>query len=385
MDLQLTEEQIIFRDMVRALCTTHCDTGVVRAMEKHPAGVDANLWQQMSETGLLGLYAPEQYGGLGMSLSDCAIIYQELGRALAPGPYFVSSVMAANALAKSGSEAQQSTWLPAISNGSAVITPAWLEPDNSFAAEGVQLEATLAGELYTLNGVKRHVEYARGSTLLVLVRTGSAPTAIDLLLIESDTAGVELEQQHTMAYDTQYKVSFNQVQVPVANRLGEPQSGWDTWQACMLEGVVLLAAWAVGGAQRALEMTVEYSKIREQFDQPIGAFQSLAHYMADAAAVLAGAEVLVQETAWAHSAGKSIDRLSPMSKLAACNAFRDTMASCEQIFGGYGFTLEYDIQLYFRRAKQLQLNWWDSRHLEQLIAADVLDSAGETIPDPLLV
>ena len=96
--------------------------------------------------------------------------------------------------------------------------------------------------------------------------------------------------------------------------------------------------------------------------------------------------VLVLEAAWNHSEGRSIRRLAPMAKLAACKAFRDTTAQCEQIHGGYGFTLEYDIQLYFRRAKQLQLNWWDDRYLEQLIAAQVLDQAeGRTIPDPFTV
>ena len=95
--------------------------------------------------------------------------------------------------------------------------------------------------------------------------------------------------------------------------------------------------------------------------------------MADAVAVLEGAKTLVLEAAWAQTQGRSIARLSPMAKLFACNSFRDVTATCEQIHGGYGFTLEYDIQLFFRRAKQLQLNWWDSRYLEQLIAAEVLD------------
>ena len=107
--------------------------------------------------------------------------------------------------------------------------------------------------------------------------------------------------------------------------------------------------------------------------------------MADAVAVLEGAKVMVLEAAWAQTQGRSIVRLAPMAKLFACNTFRDITAICEQIHGGYGFTLEYDIQLFFRRAKQLQLNWWDSRYLEQLVAAEVLDGTGPTIEDPLSV
>jgi len=126
-------------------------------------------------------------------------------------------------------------------------------------------------------------------------------------------------------------------------------------------------------AERAVEITVEYSKVREQFGKPIGAFQAISHYLADATTAVDGGKTLVYEAAWAKSAGRSISRLAPMAKLFACQNYRDITAMCVQVHGGYGFTVEYDIQLYFRRAKQLQLSWWDTRYLEELIASDVLD------------
>ena len=153
----------------------------------------------------------------------------------------------------------------------------------------------------------------------------------------------------------------------------------------MLEGIILLGAWAVGGAEKALDMTVQYSKEREQFDKPLAAFQALAHYMADCAKEVAGADIMVIEAAWNHAQGRSIDRLAPLAKLDACSTFRDTTAKCIQIYGGYGFTMEYDMQLFFRRAKQLQINWWDTRYLEELVAADVLDTEGETVADAFVV
>src|SRR5580704_17612971 len=141
----------------------------------------------------------------------------------------------------------------------------------------------------------------------------------------------------------------------------------------MHDGIILAAAQAVGGAQYALEITVQYAKDRQQFDKPLGAFQSLAHYLADAATAVDGAEVLVHEAAWARSESRDVARLAPMAKLFACQTFRDVTATAQQIFGGIGFTVEFDIQLYFRRAKQLQLSWWDTRYLEELVAASVLD------------
>jgi alkylation response protein AidB-like acyl-CoA dehydrogenase len=142
----------------------------------------------------------------------------------------------------------------------------------------------------------------------------------------------------------------------------------------MREGIVLLAAQAVGGARYALDITVQYAKDRFQFDKPLGAFQAIAHYLSDAVTRVDGAETLVWEAAWARSTGRPIARLAPMSKLFACQTFRDVTAMAQQVFGGVGFTVDYDIQLYFRRAKQLQLSWWDSRYLEELVAAALLDS-----------
>jgi alkylation response protein AidB-like acyl-CoA dehydrogenase len=145
------------------------------------------------------------------------------------------------------------------------------------------------------------------------------------------------------------------------------------FDAVMHDAVILLAAQAVGGARYALDITVQYAKDRQQFDKPLGAFQAIAHYLADAVTAVDGAETLVWDAAWARDNGKSIARLAPMAKLFATQTFRDVTAMAQQVFGGVGFTVDYDIQLYFRRAKQLQISWWDTRYLEELIAAEVLD------------
>jgi alkylation response protein AidB-like acyl-CoA dehydrogenase len=207
----------------------------------------------------------------------------------------------------------------------------------------------------------------------VLARTGDGERDVDLFLVDPAAPGVTMQQQMTIASDAQYEVAFSGVRVPTSARIGAAGSGWATWHDTMLEGIILLAAQAVGGARYALDITVQYAKDREQFDKPLGAFQAIAHYLADAVTAVDGAETLVYEAAWARADGRSIDRLAPMAKLFACKTFRDVTAMAQQVFGGVGFTLEYDIQLYFRRAKQLQISWWDDRVLEELIAATLLD------------
>jgi len=376
MELEFSPEQELLRETVRGLCTRHADLDIVRALEDDPAGYPEKLWLQLAELGLLGLTIPEQWGGSAMSMLDAMLVYEEFGRALVPSPHFVSSVMSGGVLARAGTAAQRDAWLPRIASGDAIVTTAWLEPDRGFGPAGVQLVAQPDGDGWQLTGTKRHVPFAGAADqLLVLARvegTGDSDDGVILLLVDPNTIGVTLTQQMTIASDTQYRVDFAGVPVGSDAAVGAPGTAWAAWSDVMYDGVILLAAQAVGGARYALDITVQYAKDRQQFDKPLGAFQAIAHYLSDASTALDGAEALVWEAAWARSEDRPVTRLAPMAKLFACQTFRDITAMSQQVFGGVGFTVEYDIQLYFRRAKELQLSWWDSRYLEELVADDVL-------------
>jgi len=371
MDLDFSEEQQMIVDMTRGLLEEQCPVEVVRQVEDDPKGYPDALWKQLAEAGLAGILIPEAHGGGGQGLVEAALVYEELGRAMAPVPHFASCVMSAGVLQDAGSEAQQAEWLPKIASGDAILTPAWLEPERGYGERGVQLQAKPKGDGWVLDGVKRHVAYASSADRLVVL--GRTPAGVELFLVDPNAPGVELTHQLSQGSENQYRVDFRGVPVAAADRIGAAGGGWEVWNRVMHDGIVLLAAQAIGGAARALEITVEYAKVRVQFDKPLGAFQSLAHYMADASTHIDGGRVLVHEAAWNRAQGRSIARLAPMAKLFACETYRETTRVCEQIWGGVGFTIEYDIQLFFRRAKHLQLSWWDTPYLEELVAADVLD------------
>jgi alkylation response protein AidB-like acyl-CoA dehydrogenase len=374
LDLTFSPEQDMLRETVRGVVATTSPLSVVRELEDDPTGYSPELWKQLAHLDLIGLQLPEEFGGSGMGTLEGVVLYEEFGRAIAPSPHFVSSILSGGALARSGSQEQKQAWLPGIVSGEAILTPAWLEPENSSRATGVQVRAVPDGDGWTITGVKRHVAFASSASRLgVLARTGDAPEDVDLFLVDPADPGVTLTQQLTIASDAQYQVELAGVRVTEADRIGRVGTGWNTWSEVMHEGIILAAAQAVGGAQYALQITVQYAKDRKQFDKPLGAFQALAHYLADGATTVDGAEVLVHEAAWARAEGRSVAKLAPMAKLYACQTFRDVTAMAQQLFGGIGFTVEFDIQLYFRRAKQLQLSWWDPRTLEELIAAQVLD------------
>ena len=310
-----------------------------------------------------------------MSMIEGAIVYEELGRGLVPSPHLVSAVLSAGALVAAGSDDQKSTWLPKIVSGASIFSVAWLEPAHGFGPKGVDLTATPDGDGWRLDGVKWHVPFASSAErLLVLARTGAAPTDITLFLVDPAVDEVTLDQQKTIGSDNQYAVTFTGAKVTAADVVGEVDGGWPVWDRLMYDAVILLAASAVGGAHYALEITTQYAKDRQQFDKPLGAFMAISHYLADAKTNVDGAEVLVWEAAWARSEGRDISTLAPMAKLFACKTYRDVTAMAQQVFGGVGFTVEYDIQLYFRRAKQLQITWWNERELEERIATQVLDA-----------
>jgi alkylation response protein AidB-like acyl-CoA dehydrogenase len=374
MDLEFTEEQEMLREMVRGVCSSYSSLETVREVEDDQVGYPLELWKQLGALDLIGLMIPAEYGGSEMSLLDGAVVYEELGRALAPSPHFVSAVMSAGVLQRIGTDDQKREWLPEIASGEAILTTAWLEPHNGFGPRGVQVTAAADGDGFVLDGVKWHVPFASAATrLVVLARTGPGDEDVDLFLVDPNASGVTLTQQLTIGSDTQYEVELAGVRVPAAHRIGAAGTGWAAWFDTMLDGIILLAAYAMGGTRYAFEITLQYAKDRQQFDKPLGAFQAIAHYLADASTTVEGGTILVHEAAWSRANGRPIESLAPMAKLFACQTFRDVTAMAQQVFGGVGFTNEYDIQLYFRRAKQLQISWWDDRYLEELIATATLD------------
>jgi alkylation response protein AidB-like acyl-CoA dehydrogenase len=375
MDMDFTPEQDLLRDSVRRTCERHGGLDIVRKLENDPLGYSPALWTQLAELGVLAVMIDEQHGGSGMTMVDAAVIYEELGRALVPSPHLVSSILAAGMIGRGTDESLKARILPAISSGELIVSVASLEPDSGFGPAGIQLTAMPEGNGWRLSGSKVHVPFAQAAgSMLVLARTtaGRDPAGIIAVLVPTNALGVRLEQQLTVASDAQFRVMFDGVRVEPEDVVHPAASAWSAWHETMLDGVTLIAAQAAGGARAALDLSVAYANTRQQFDKPLAGFQAISHYLADGATSVDGAEAIAWEAAWERSMGNSIAGLAPMAKSFACQTFRDVTATAQQIFGGNGFTVDFDIQLFFRRAKSLQLNNWDDRYLNQLIAAEVL-------------
>jgi len=373
MDLDFSEEQVMLRDTARGICEQLVPGSVVREMENSESGFLPAFWQQLSELGITGLGIPEQRGGMGWGSLEMAIVYEEFGRALAPSPHFASSVLSSKVIELGGTAEQQQQWLPKIPTGEAIIIPAWIEPNNGFDAEGIQLSTTKSARGYTLNGTKLMVPFAKSATrLLVLVRDGHSRNEQEVigLLVDPQAEGIKLTYEKNHSSETLFQVDFSNVEVPASDAL--VKNFWSAWDEAMNSSIIALAAQAIGGAEAIHHMANDYAKQRVQFGKPIGSFMAIAHYLADLIVRIEGAKVLVYQAAWAKDNGKPWKKLALMAKLQACNVFRDAAATGVQIHGGFGFTTEGNPQLYYRRAKYQQVTYWDTNFLEQRIAAAVL-------------
>ena len=228
------------------------------------------------------------------------------------------------------------------------------------------------GDDFILSGRKRSVPYASEATrLIVLARTDAG---VDLFLVDPNADGVSMKQAPRARARAAVPDRLRQrARFGDGSKSARPDPAGRPGTRSCSTGSSCSRVRRSGGANRCLEETVAYANQRIQFDKPLGAFQALAHYMADASTNIDGGRVLVHEAAWNRSVGRSIARFAPMAKLFCCETYRETTRVCAQIWGGVAFTIEYDQQMFFRRAKALQLTWWDTPYLEELIAADVLD------------
>ena len=370
MDLNFSEEQTMFGDMVRRLCEDVFPLAELRAIEGSDPGYSRVLWGSLAELGITGLNIAEQYGGLGLGALAAAVIYEQFGRSLAVSPHHASSVLAAGLLQRSGSEQQRQRWLPALADGSARVVIASIDPGGDFSPRGVAATALRAGDEIRLSGIKHFVPFASDAgAIIVLARCGAEIVAA---LVDANAAGVERRYQPNLAREPYFELALDDVRVPVSALLNEGADIWQAWQETMYDGLIAHAAQAVGAAARVHEMSVAYAKQREAFGRPIGGFQAIAHYLADVVVEIEGCRTLVHQAAWARDAGKPFQCLAAMAKLQACAMFRRAAAVAIQVHGGLGYTIEGDPQLYFRRAKQWQSLFWNEATLEEKIADLVL-------------
>jgi alkylation response protein AidB-like acyl-CoA dehydrogenase len=380
MDFELTSEQTMLRSLARELLSQQCPPSVVRQQAESEPGYDEALWRQLAEIGLQGVAIPEQHGGQGLGMIELALVLDEMGRAAYPGPFFATTVLAASALAASGDEDHQKRYLPRIATGDLKATLALSGTGLSWDAGGVGVRAQRRGNDYVLSGRASYVPFAHVADLLLVAartREGADPGAgLTIFALEPGLAGltllpnVEIDLTNRSA-----NLSFDQVRVSSDTVLGSVDEGGQILEATLQRAAVGAAAEMLGASRRCLEMSVEYARVREQFGQKIGAFQAIKHYCADMLVEVENMHSSTYYAAWALDAGAPDAALAAaVAKSYAGEGSRKVCGQSIQVHGGIGFTWDYDLHLFFKRAKHFEPLYGDAEAQRELALREVLKS-----------
>jgi alkylation response protein AidB-like acyl-CoA dehydrogenase len=372
MDLDLTEEQEMLRTTARDFLDKECPKTLVRELEDDPRGYSPELWRKMAELGWMGLVIPEEYGGMGMGFVDLIILLQEMGRNIAPGPFFCTVVTGGLSLLFAGTEDQKKELLPRISDGELIMTMALTEPNARYDAAGVQTRAAAQGDSFIINGTKLFVEKAHVADYLVCVaRTGEGSEleqGVTLFLVDAKSPGIKCDVVPTIADDGLCEVEFNNVSVPRGNVMGTVGEGWPLVVKILEHATMAKCAEMVGGAEAVLDMTVEYVKERVQYGRPIGSFQVIQHYCANMWASVGASRNLMYLATWKVAEGLPATHDVAAAKGWINESYKFVTERAVQCHGAIGLTRDHDLGLYYRRAKAAELAFGDGNFQREVVA-----------------
>ncbi len=378
MDFGFSEEQDMLRQMARDFLAENCPTSFVRQMMDDDKGYSADLWNDMAGFGWLGMTFPEEYGGQGLGFIDLTVVLEEMGAVLLPSPYLSSVILAGQTILLAGSEAQKQAYLPKIGDGSLIATLAMTEPSGRFDAEGIaDVRALPSDGGFQISGTKLFITDAHVCDLMVVAartkEAGDKSFGVTLFAVDSNTPGITVNLLETMDQTRkQCEVIFDNVQVGSDRVLGQVDMGWPVLQKVMNLGSAALCAEMVGGAQRVLDISVEYAKERVQFGRPIGSFQAIKHKCAEMMLQVESAKSAAYYAAWAVDEDVPEAPLAvSMAKAYCSDAFRFTAGEGIQVHGGIGFTWEHDMHLYFKRAKYTEFTFGDATYHRELVAQEI--------------
>jgi alkylation response protein AidB-like acyl-CoA dehydrogenase len=361
-----SEEQEELRKIVRQFLDAKSSEAAVREQMETENGFDPVVWSQMAEQlGLQSLIIPEEFGGQGYSYVELIVVLEEMGRSLLAAPYFSSIVLAANTLVHSGDKAAQSAHLPGIASGETIATLAFTEPNGKWDASGIELTATRDGDSYKLNGTKMFV--LDGHTANLILVAGRTDAGVNIFSVAGDAAGLTRTALSTMDQTRkQAKLEFADVE---ASLVGVEGDNWVLLSTVLDLAAVALAAEQVGGAQKCLDMSVEYAKVRVQFGRPIGSFQAIKHKCADMLLEVESAKSAAYYAGWcAAEMNDELPAVASLAKAYCSDAYFHAAAENIQIHGGIGFTWEHPAHLYFKRAKSSELLFGDPTYHRELLA-----------------
>ena len=372
MDFDLSKPQKLLQNSVREFLNRECPAKRVRELMETPTALDEELWEGIADQGWTGLTIPEKWDGLGLGTVELAAVAEVMGQYCLPGP-FISNLWGAGVISAAGNDSQAEQYLGPIVDGDLRATVALLEESADWDPGGVALRAEAANGGFLLDGAKMFVSDAE--TAGVILWVGRIGDELAIFSLDRETEGMMISPMPAIDQTRKlYKVELAGVSVGEDRLLARGDAAASALRAATREATVAVCAELAGNMQWVMSTTVEYAKTREQYGKPIGAFQVVQHRCADMLLYLESARSAAYYAAWAVSVDDpEADRVVSVAKAYCSDAAREVGNSGVQVHGGIGFTWEYDLQLYYRRAKSSEILFGDATYHRERIARMIID------------
>jgi len=367
---QLESAELMLREAAADFLEKKVNGDRIRSLEKSTSGFSRELWEEMAAMGWMGLNVPEAYEGHQAGFMYLVVILEQIGRCGLASPFFHTVALGNELLNAIGSDAQKTAILPRVVRGEAILSVAYAGADEPRSPADLPLEATADGHRYRLKGTCLMVPFAHIADHLICAARIEGQ-GCGLFLLDPDTPGLAIKALQTSADDRQYELVFDDVVVGEDALLGTAGDSWPVFQRLLLQAAVAKCAELVGGARRALEITVAYSKERVQFGQPIGAFQAVQHHCANMLTYLDTSALITRHVCRKVHAGTA--NVADMAKCKAwvSDACRKLLLLAHQIYGGMGFMEESDLQIYFRRVKAAEQFCGNASFHREIVAREL--------------
>jgi alkylation response protein AidB-like acyl-CoA dehydrogenase len=375
MDFSFTDEQNMLRDSVRKLMDKHASPDYIRKLEREQA-YPYELYDEWIRAGLLAMPFPEQYGGLGGSVVDMAIVAEEISyRSTDLSMALGGSLFCGLNLVRKASEEQKRYWLPKLLSGEIRFSISMSEPDAGSDVGAMRTTAVRDGNHWVINGQKLWATGAAAKNNVINMYVKTDPKAhyrngISLFLIDNNMPGIEMKKLDMLGRRCTgtYEIFLKDVRVPADRLVGEENKGWD----CVLSGLqverVVSAASSCGGARGVVDLASQYAKDRKQFGRPIGTFQAIAHMLADMETEVEAARALMWRAAWMVASGQNALREITMAKLFCAETYVKVANMGMQVLGGYGYNMEFDMQRHYRDSRVATIAAGSSQMQRNLLA-----------------
>lgn len=352
MDLSLDSTQQLIQESARDLVRGACGRDVLVKLDRDPAGISGALWGKLSELGWPGMVIPEQYGGTGNSLTDVAVLFEELGAGPVPGPLFSSAVLCAQILMAAATEEQKKAWLPRIASGERIFALALTEGRYGWSPERITLVPGRDAGGFLVTGTKVFVHDAMFATdLLVVVRWPSG-TGTSLLRMDAKAPGVAIRPLEGFLAGMS-EVKFENVRVSGQDLIGQEGDAWAAMQPAMLAAIPVLCAYKVGGCRAVFDLSVDYSRERTQFEQPIGRFQRVQDHVIRIVNCLDAARWTTYEALWKLDSGRDAAASVHVAKSVASESYMGACDFAHEVHAGIGVMREYGLTLHTKMSRSL--------------------------------